>query len=119
MFQSHYCLRAGTVSLERLCIVPYCRYKIALSGQSTEKTAGDLDKLYALTSNPISMFSVFIIKNAFLAALMGTIPYFAPAATLSVIPVNIIIPVPNPVLNETKFLLDAQTIGASLVFSIS
>ncbi|TGO79501.1 hypothetical protein BELL_0030g00040 [Botrytis elliptica] len=44
--------------------------RIALSRQSAEKTAGDLDRLFALTSNPISMFSVSVIKNASLAALI-------------------------------------------------
>ncbi|KAF7897151.1 hypothetical protein EAF00_005379 [Botryotinia globosa] len=73
----------------------------------------DLDRLFALTSNPISMISVSVIKNASLAALLGTIFWtmdfvsFAPAATLSVVPVNITISVPIPVLNGTRFLHDA------------
>ncbi|THV54258.1 hypothetical protein BGAL_0031g00320 [Botrytis galanthina] len=75
----------------------------------------DLDRLFALTSNPISIFSVSVIKNASLAALLGTIFWtmdfvsFAPAATLSVVPVNITISVPIPVLNGTKVLLDTQS----------
>ncbi|KAF7948498.1 uncharacterized protein EAE97_003909 [Botrytis byssoidea] len=75
----------------------------------------DLDRLFALTSNPISLFSVSVIKNASLAALLGTIFWtmdfvsFAPAATLSVVPVNITISMPIPVLNGTKFLLDTQS----------
>ncbi|KAF7949155.1 hypothetical protein EAE96_008324 [Botrytis aclada] len=74
----------------------------------------DLDRLFALTTNPLSMFSVSVIKNASLAALLGTIFWtmdfvsFAPAATLSVVPINITILVPIPVLNRTKFFLDSQ-----------
>ncbi|TGO79500.1 hypothetical protein BELL_0030g00030 [Botrytis elliptica] len=44
---------------------------------------------------------------------------FAPAATLSVIPVNITISVPIPVLNGTKFLLDTQSHRATVDTSIS
>ncbi|KAF7930097.1 hypothetical protein EAE99_004290 [Botrytis elliptica] len=89
----------------------------------------DLDRLFALTSNPISMFSVSVIKNASLAALITrhnfllnvTMDFvsFAPAATLSVIPVNITISVPIPVLNGTKFLLDTQSHRATVDTSIS
>ncbi|KAF7937248.1 uncharacterized protein EAE98_001562 [Botrytis deweyae] len=85
----------------------------------------DLDRLFALTSNPISMFSVSVIKNASLAALLGTIFWtmdfvsFAPAATLSVIPVNITISVPIPVLNGTKFLLDTHSLRPVVDYSIS
>ncbi|KAF5873500.1 uncharacterized protein Bfra_004961ia [Botrytis fragariae] len=90
--------------------------------RSKDLKISDLDKLYALTSNPISMFSVSVIKNASLAALIGTIFWtmdfvsFAPAATLSVVPVNIIIQVPIPVLNRTKFF---SNVGAIEGFSIS
>lgn len=44
---------------------------------------------------------------------------FAPAATLSVVPVNITISVPIPVLNGTKVLLDTQSPEAVVDTSIS
>ncbi|KAF7901718.1 uncharacterized protein EAF01_007017 [Botrytis porri] len=71
------------------------------------------------------MFSISVIKDASLAALIGTIfrtmdfVGFAPAATLFVVPINIIIPVPIPVLNGTKFSLDIESYESSRFSSIS
>ncbi|KAF7874062.1 hypothetical protein EAF04_002734 [Stromatinia cepivora] len=62
------CFKAITVSALGQYLWTVVRAKIL--------TISDLDKLYALTSNPISMFSFSVIKNATLAASIGTIFWY-------------------------------------------
>ncbi|KAM3151156.1 hypothetical protein ABEW05_008487 [Botrytis cinerea] len=69
----------------------------------------DLDKLYALTSSPIGIFSFSVFKNTTLAAAIGIIFWcmdmvsFASTATLSVIATNITIEIPIQVLDSSQF----------------
>ncbi|CAD6446802.1 0a3e53ad-cc74-4819-a71a-6b31110dcbe1 [Sclerotinia trifoliorum] len=71
-------------------------------------TMKNLDRLFALSTDPIALFSIELLKGAKLAILLGAITWLlglasvAPAATLTVVARNITEEVRLPVLDFTK-----------------
>ncbi|KAF7880297.1 uncharacterized protein EAF02_007143 [Botrytis sinoallii] len=115
-------------------------YYMSLSGATTTAALGqyiwtvvkrqplsirNLDRLFALSTDPIALFSIELLKGAKLAILLGAITWLlglasiAPAATLTIVAKNISEEVRLPVLDFSKAIWNNSVDGQYNAVSIT